>query len=476
MSDKTNAADKYRWLVFAVTMIGTFMATLDASIVNVALPVIATSFRTDLAIVQWVVTAYLLVVSSLLPLFGRLGDIWGRRLVYTVGFLFFTAGSGLCGIAGHIWWLVGFRAFQAIGAAMIMANSPAIVATLFPGKQRGRALGMVGTIVALGTMTGPSLGGILVGTWGWEYIFFINLPIGIVAFLLGQVVLPTERVAAAGRFDLCGAGLFALGMTCLLLVLSSGHEWGWFSPKVLLGTAVALVSLVLFVWYERRIEEPMIDLSLFRHWQFLSGTIASFLSFMAIFTNTILLPFYLHSILALSPTQIGFVITPFPLLLAVVAPLSGYLSERVHLLLLTVTGLVITAAGLFYMAMLGAQAQMWQVAVGQAIMGIGNGMFQSPNNNSVLTSVETAKLGVASGINAMVRNIGMVSGTAMAVSIFETKRLQELAGVASPSVEQLTRSFLVAYQEVLLIGAGIALAAALISLKRQRITRSAPAQ
>jgi EmrB/QacA subfamily drug resistance transporter len=362
---------------------------------------------------------------------------------------------------------VAARVLQAIGASMLMSNSPAIVSVTFPGKERGRVLGMNGTVVALAAMAGPSLGGILVGLFNWQWIFYINLPIGIIAYLLGYYILPKEEQHSSGTFDFMGAALFAVGMTGLLVVLSQGEEWGWNSLAILITTIVSIIILSIFVWNEGRATHPMIDLTLFKRWPFSAGNVSGLLSFMAMYSSSMLMPFYLHSVMLLTPTQIGLAITPFPLLMAVAAPVSGYLSERVSPVILTTSGLGILASGLVYLSTLNAQSVIWQVIIGQAVMGIGNGMFQSPNNNSVLSSVPVSKVGLASGISALMRNVGMVSGTAVAVSVFESKRQQELANVAILNNDAYISAFLSAYHVALLIGACFAGLGLIISLSRK---------
>lgn len=467
MRERLRELTYYRWLIFGVTVMGTFMAVLDSSIVSVALPVIATRLGVELPVAQWVVSAYLLVITILLPFFGKAGDMYGRRRLYLLGFITFIVGSFLCSIANSIWVLVGARVAQAVGASMLMANSPAIVSVTFPGKERGRALGMIGTVVALASMSGPSLGGLLVGLFSWQSIFYINVPIGIVAYLLGYLILPVEEQHNRGAFDIMGALLFAAGMTGFLCVLINGQEWGWGSYFVKAIGLVTIIFLGLFVWHEGRVEEPMIDLSLFKRWPFLAGNLSGLLSFMAMFTNNMLLPFYLHSVLLLSPTQIGLAITPFPLVMAVAAPISGYLSERINPLLLTCSGLTVMMVGLLYLSTLDAHSVIWHVVIGQAIMGFGQGMFQSPNNNSVLSSVPPNKIGVASGISALMRNVGMVIGIAVAVSVFESTRQQELMGVTTPDQAAQLHAFLVAYHTALVFGACFAALGAVISLSRK---------
>ena len=212
------------------------MATLDSSIVNVALPTISGQLQADLATLQWVVTAYLLTISSLLPVFGRIADLLGRRRVFSFGFLVFTLGSILCGLAPSIWVLIGMRILQAIGASMLMANSAALIIANFPPKERGRALGLTGTVVALGSLTGPALGGILVGLLDWRSIFYINLPIGILGYLAARIILPEDEAQQNKEtFDYVGSFFFTTGMISLMFAISNGQSWGWSSFPILVG-------------------------------------------------------------------------------------------------------------------------------------------------------------------------------------------------------------------------------------------------
>lgn len=471
--NKSQNRGSYRWLVFSVTAIGTFMSTLDSSILNVALPIIAADFAVDLTTVQWAVTAYLLTISSLLPSLGRAGDIYGRRGIYSTGFVVFTLGSVLCGAAGDILLLVAFRIVQAVGAAMMMANAQAIVTATFIGSDRGRALGLTGTIVALGSLTGPGLGGLLIAAFGWRTIFYVNLPIGILGFIVGQRYLPPNQPTEREKFDVWGAVLFTAAMAAFLLVLNEGKDWGWLSLRTLIGTIFTVAAFSVFWRWESKIEQPMLDLTLFRHWPFLVGNLSGLLSFMAMFCNLILLPFYLHSILKLSAAQIGLIMTASPIVMAIVAPVSGYLSERVNAAILTTIGLVIMTGGLLYHVAFDQYTTIGQVALGQAVMGLGNGMFQSPNNNSVMSSVAAHKLGIAGGINALVRNVGMVSGIAVSVSVFEQQRRAFLELIAVPSEVQLVAAFLTAYHGALIVGAFFAGSGAIVSSLRRTHVKAA---
>lgn len=458
---QTVTSSAHRWLVFAVTAVGTFMATLDSSIVNVAMPTLASVMSASVDLAQWVVTAYLLAITSLLLPFGRLGDMLGRRRIYALGFFVFTIGSILCGIANEIYMLIAARVVQAIGASMLMANGPAIITLTFPAEGRGRALGINGTVVALGSMTGPALGGLLVGAFGWESVFFVNIPVGLAGAAFAWRLLKDEPARQKELFDVYGAGIFALAMTSLLLVVSLGHVRGWFSFEIMAGFLVSIIAFWIFIRHERKTEFPMLDLSLFDRWLFLAGSLSGMLSFMAGFSNVFLLPFFLDGVLGLSPRQIGLLLTPFPLLMALTAPISGRLSERMNPAVLTTAGLLITTLGLWLQAGLTEQSSLLRIAAGQAVLGFGNGIFQSPNNNSVMSSVPRSKVGIAGGVNALVRNLGMVLGVGIAVTVFESIRL----GLSFPNDRE---ALIAGYRAALLVGSGFSLMGIAFSVSRNR--------
>ncbi|HEX3016068.1 MAG TPA: MFS transporter [Desulfobacteria bacterium] len=464
MFEHLKSSPSYRWFILANVSVGTFMSTLDASIVNVALPTIAAKMQTSLATLQWVITAYLLAISSLLPVFGRIADLIGRKRVYSMGFVVFTLGSVLCAFSQNIWFLVGMRVLQAFGASMLMSNSSAIVTSTFDPKERGRALGMIGSVVALGSLAGPALGGILIGLTGdWRWIFFINLPIGIIGYIAAWFILPSDKPTRGNEsFDFGGATFFTLGMISLLLAVNNGEDWGWSSLPIIIGFILGVVLLALFFFTELKVKHPMIHLSLFRNRPFLIGNLSGLLQFTSMFGNNMLLPFYLQHVLNLGPTYVGLLMTSFPVVMAITAPISGLASDRIGPVALTTGGLVCSALGMFYLAHVGADTSPWLVLPGPLLMGLGSGLFNSPNNSSVMSSVPRNKLGVAGGINALVRNVGMVVGIAYSVSLFEA-----LGGVNNPAKGQQVATFISAYHTVMLTSMVIALIAAVISLNRK---------
>jgi len=451
------------WACLGVSATGTFMATLDGGIVNVALPTIATQFGADLPMAQWVITVYLLVIACLLPAFGRLGDMSGRKAKYRLGFIIFTVSSAMCGAAPGIWWLIAGRAVQAVGAALLMANGPAIVIMSFPGPTRGRALGMIGMVVSLGSLAGPSLGGLLVGWLGWPSIFYVNVPIGILGMILSHTVLPDDRKAPSGTFDLQGAVTYAVGIVFLLTAITHGGRWGWASPGILACFMTALAALLMFLRRQALIPHPVVDLSLFRIRALALGNLASLLSFMALLTNAIMLPFFMIRVAGFGSHQAGLVMAVMPLMMAFSAPLSGLASEKVSPAILTGIGMALAAAGLYSQTLLTAGSTMTQFCLNQAMLGLGFGIFLSPNNSAVLGSAPRAKSGVAGALMALVRNLGMTAGIAVSTAVYEAFRNKAQASGLGDAA-----SFTVGFDAALTFAACLALAGVALSFARMR--------
>ncbi|MFB5191342.1 MFS transporter [Alicyclobacillus fastidiosus] len=457
------------WWILANVSVGTFMSTLDGSIANVGLPTISESLHVPLHAVQWVVSAYLLTICAMLPLVGNLADRFGRSRLYNVGFLVFSAGSACCALSGSIAMLIGSRILQAIGASLLMANSQALVFTTFPAHQRGRAFGVIGSMVSLGSLAGPAVGGVLIGYFGWPSIFWVNVPIGVVGFVAGLFLLPRRKVASAlsGRFDYAGAALFVVGIISLLYMISNGDIWGWSSTRSLLFLVVAIVLLVLFGIRERMAHNPIIDFALYRNPAFSSASFAAMLSFISLFCTTTMMPFYLEDVLHVSPQVTGTVMMAYPLTMAIVAPLSGALSDKMGSNVLTTGGLALNAVGFILLTLLSTHVAVWLVAIHLCIFGVGQGMFQSPNNSSLMGTAPRDKVGLVGGLNALVRNIGMVLGIALSVSLF-SMRLHALTGMATQaSLNNVPmHPFISALHTVFWSAAGVCLVGSAISSLR----------
>jgi EmrB/QacA subfamily drug resistance transporter len=413
-------ADAQKWAVLSAVGVGTFMSALDGSIVNTLLPTLGSALGAGVATIEWVVTVYLLVVSGVLLIVGRLGDLRGHKDVYVAGFLGFVASSALCGLARSVGVLVAFRGLQALSAAMLFANAPAILTASFPPSERGRALGLQAVMTYLGLSVGPPLGGLLATHLGWQSVFFINVPVGALGFWLSQRHIARDRPAGRqARFDGLGAGLFFFGLLSLLLALNQGHAWGWGSAATLGLLALAAALLAAFVRVEGRRMEPMLDLSLFRSRVFSGAVSSAALSYVAQFAVLFLLPFYLR-FRGLSPGAAGLVLTAQPLVMMLTAPFAGALSDRLGTRGPIVLGLLLLACGLLALSFVGTETPIAVVVLGMAVCGLGFGAFVAPNNSRLLGAAPHNRRGIASGVLAAARNVGMVLGVGLAGAVFTT--------------------------------------------------------
>ncbi len=421
-----------KWLILSTVSLGSLMSTLDGSIVNIALPAIQSDFRIDLTTVEWVVVAYLLIVGSLLLPVGRLGEVATFKRVYLMGFALFTVSSVLCGLSPNELWLVGFRALQACGAAAIMAMGPAVVARTFDASERGRALGLNGVSVSLGLSLGPALGGVLTQVASWRSIFLINAPIGVIAILWAWRVLPAEGRGRDQSFDIRGAALSGLALFSLLLALSEGQSWGWTSPATLLLAAAFIVLGAAFLYAERATVQPLLDLALFRVRPFSFGLASVVVAFSGLFTATFLLPFLLEQGRGFSPVEAGLLLTPVPISMAIVAPFSGIAADRFGPALPASAGMVLMVLALLSLTQLPVEFALPDLIWRLIIMGIGQGLFMSPNSSAVLGSVPGRRVGTASGTLAQMRVTGQSLGIALSAAIVATRLPVHMAGAASP--------------------------------------------
>ena len=422
----TKTIDRKWWVLIAIGA-GSFMSAMDASIVNTILPVLREVFNSEVATIEWVVTVYLLVLSGLLLTFGRLGDLRGHRSTYVWGFAIFILSSALCGAAWSTASLVVFRGFQAIGGAMLASNSPAIVTGNFPAGQRGRAFGLVATMTYLGLTAGPALGGGLTQAFGWRVVFYINVPVGALALFLSLRFIPKDSPLQKRQpFDLPGAAIFLVFLTLLLLGLNKGADWGWTSTTVLGLLFLSLILLVVFILYERQSPAPMLDLSLFRIPLFSTSVASAVLNYICVYSITFLMPFYLIQGRGLNPAQAGLILTVQPIVMAITAPLSGNLSDRIGSRIPGMLGMGVLSAGLFLLSNLEASSRLWLVVVGLIMTGSGTGTFISPNTSALMGAAPKPRQGIASGVLATARNFGMVLGIGLAGAIFTTQLAKDL--------------------------------------------------
>ena len=415
------ADDPRKWSVLVAVGVGTFMSAIDGSVVNALLPVMRGALGTTVAGIEWVVTIYLLVVSGVLLGFGRLGDLRGHKDVYLAGFVGFVVSSAACGLSPSAGWLVAFRGVQALSAAMLFANSPAILTASFPARERGRALGLQATMTYLGLSVGPPAGGLLAAHLGWRSIFFVNVPVGALGVYLSQRAIARDRPRGTPPpFDLLGAALFFAGLFTLLLALNRGHAWGWAAPRTLSLLALAALTLGAFVAVERRRPHPMLDLALFGDRVFTGSTFSATMSYVANYAIVFLLPFYLVQGRGLSPQHAGLVLMAQPVMMMLAAPVAGTLSDRIGSRGLIVAGLAILVGGLLLLARVGDATALWKVGAALCVCGLGFGAFVAPNNSRLLGAAPPNRRGIASGVLAAARNVGMVLGVGLAGAVYTT--------------------------------------------------------
>ncbi len=404
------------------------MSSIDGTIVNVALPSLTRDLSTDFATIQWVVLAYLLGLAVLMLSMGRLGDMVGKKRVFTVGLVVFVTGSILCGLSPDVTWLIGFRFLQSIGAAMMMALGVAIVTETWPAHERGTAIGISGGIISLGIAAGPALGGVILQHLNWRWIFFVNIPIGVAALILIWRFVPKLEPKETGqRFDFAGALLVGLGLLTLSLSMTSIQRYGWSSPQALGLFGIAVLSLAAFVWVERHARFPMIDLSLLANPDMSSGLFTGFLTFVSIAAVVLILPFYLELVMGLDQQQVGMLMAVVPIVLGILGPLSGILSDHVGTRPVSIVGLILLIIGYLSLTRLNITSQPLDFVLALLPVGMGMGIFQTPNNTSIMNAAPRARLGIASGMLSMSRTLGQSTGIAL-LSTFFAIRLSAYAG------------------------------------------------
>lgn len=443
MGQAQSKSKSNKWTILFLTVMCPFMATLDTNIVNVALPVMAEKLHVTSGMIAWVASAYMIVLTACILFFGRLGDLRGQSSVFRYGMLVFTLGSLLCSLSPTFEFLIFSRCVQALGAGATMANSQAIITRTFPKSERGRALGINGAFVALGTLAGPPLGGFLVTAAGWEYLFWINVPIGLIVFLAGFRIFPKED-HLPGKMDVTGSVLFALFIGPFFIALQNGQAAGFTSPGILLCFAVAFLSFFFFLSVQKKKENPLLNLKIFQNKWFSISLFCAFTSFIGISCYNIVMPFYLQYILHMTPSFSGLMMTIYPLLLVTAAPVSGYFSDRVGSEPLTLAGLLLTLCGLLTMSVLSRGQSLAILAFDMVLLSLGNGLFQSPNNSLVMSSVPPEQIGIGGSVNALVRTFGQTAGIAVSTAM--------LYGGMSLKIGKVVTDFISGQEDAFLFG------------------------
>ena len=444
---------KNRWIILAIVVLLPLMASLDSNIVNIALPTIETELKITMASAEWVVSAYLIIISATILLFGRIGDMKSKGLVFINGIIVFTLGSLFCGISANIYILVLSRVIQAIGAALVMSTNQGIITAVFPIEERGKALGITGSAVALGALIGPGLGGIIITYLTWHYIFLINVPIGIVAYFLARKFIPVNvnMVAKNEKIDIKGVITFFISIVFIFSAIMFGQQVGFTDIYIVVAFIIGFLSLAIFIYIEGKVKSPMLDLSLFKNLTFSINLICACISFIAINTVSIIEPFYLQNALGYSAFYAAMIMMSSPIIMFVVAPLSGHISDKIGNEILNIIGILIIGISLILLSMLNTEASGLSIVLFLCILGFANGLFKSPNTNAIMSSVPKDKLGIAGGTNALIRNIGLAIGASVSTTILYADMSRLIGYKVLGFVEGKASIFVVAMKDVYLM-------------------------
>jgi len=412
----------YKWKAMITVALGTMMGTMDSSITNISFPILTRAFGVELTTIVWVSLAYILTSTSLLLILGRAGDLFGRKRIYIGGAIIFTLGLTLCSLSQNVTQLIIIRVFQAVGAAMLISCGAAIITEAFPENERGKGLGFLAVSVSAGLISGPALGGFLLAWLRWRSIFYVRIPLGLIVLVLGFIFLKTDRRRVEKiRFDLWGTLFISLGLACLIIGINQLNRFGLKSPMFYILMILGLVSIIIFVLVEKRAIDPIVDLSLFKNRVFSSALWGLLLIFFTYSAYILLMPFYLLQGIGMTPSKAGIVLTMVSVIAIIVGPISGWLSDRYGQARFSSLGAIITIISFWLMYWLDLESRLIAIISAQALAGLGMGLFQSPNNSSIMGSVKEDRLGTASAMTATFRQMGISLGIAMVGTIYSAR-------------------------------------------------------
>jgi len=423
-----NRSTPHRNLILLAVGSTMLLGMMDGSIVNVALPTLVHALHTSFHLVEWAVLSFLLGLATLTLSMGRLGDVIGKKRVFTTGVVIFVIASALCGLSRGIYSLIVFRFVQSIGAAMMTSLGVAIVTETWPAEKRATAMGIAGGILSLGGIAGPALGGWIIHLFNWRWIFLINLPIGIIALVLSWHFVPPLLPEKRGQsFDFAGAFLAGVSMLAFVLAMTSIQTSGLWSRTVMGWVAVSVITAGFFVYIEARVADPMLDLSLFRNAQFCASLVSAFATFISLAGVILLFPFYLQLVSKLEQQQVGMVLAVVPVIMGMWGPFSGMIADRFGSRRLAIVGLIVMAIGYILLARLTITSTPAAFVLLQLPLGLGMATFSSANNAAIMTAVPRQRLGIANGMLAMSRTAGNLTGVALLATFFYV-RLEAYVG------------------------------------------------
>ncbi len=411
-----------------------FMVAVDQRVLLVALPTLARTFRSDLTTIQWTLLIYDITLIGLVITLGRIGDLFGRKRTYIAGFLLFIFFSGLCGLSRSAVQLIVFRFFQAVGGSMLTSNGRAIVTTVYPREQRGKALGYTSMAMHTGFLAGPTLGGFLIDTLGWRWIFYLNLPVGILgAYLAWKTMDETGGAEKGAKLDFIGAALLLVTNTLFIYTIRDLPYVGFRNPAAAISILLSVVGVFVFIWNELRVDTPILSLSLFRSRLFTFANLSLFFVTSTQSAIQFLMPFYLQSILGFTPSQMGWIIITNSVVIVMFAPMAGRLSDRYGSRPLCTTGAGLIVLGQFFIASLSRGASVLRIMSPLALSGLGLSIFNSPNQSAMLGSAPRDKVGAASGMAVTTGRIGASCGVALCTTLFTYALM--LAGLTPAQID-----------------------------------------
>ncbi|MVT13118.1 MAG: MFS transporter [Euryarchaeota archaeon] len=411
----------YRWYILLVVLLGAFMSALDLNLMNMINPVWSKIYRQQLSYVEWATLGYQLTLTSLLPVLGRISDIFGRKKFYNVGFLIFIIGSAMVGIGFSLEWIIFWRIIQAIGATFLQSNSIAIISANFPSGERSKAIGIQGAVQATGMALGPTFGGFIVQYFSWNLAFYINVPIGILGTIFALLIIP-ESISEGEkkRIDYVGASLFTsfLGIFLINFSMSTNHGYPFINEIILY--SLSIIFLILFIIHSLRFENPIIDITLLKNIPYLSGNFSGMLSYLIIGGTMFIAPYYMEYGLHYSPSLSGTVLVIIPGFMGIGTPISGFISSRVGAYKLTLLGFSLITISSFLISTLNSSSNLLTIFIYFAMMGFGMGIFTAPNNSSIMGMAPAGKLSMVGGFLNMMRSMGLIFGVSTSTFLLES--------------------------------------------------------
>ena len=464
--DSTEEHRTNRWVGLVAASMGMFLGSLDIT-VNVALPDITSSFGADVQTIQWIIIFYVGGTTGLQLSLGSAVDVYGLKRFYIIGLGVYTLAVLLIGLAPFLSLVFGLRVLQAVGNGLIMASAPALVTSIFPSEERGRGLGLMAGIAALGTVAGALGGGALVDSFGWRAIFIGRVPLGILAVILAVISLRERPRIGTQAFDFRGSVALFVGLATFILFLTLGSRSGWTAPHVLLLVLISAISLIGFGFMQRTASRPVLDLHLLKHRVLSPVMIASFLMSLAIFVNLFVLPFYVSETLKVGARSLGFLLMLTPVATGAAAPIGGWMSDRMPPAYLTTLALIIITSAMYWFSRLGADSTVAQVAIRMGVLGFGMGLFQAANATLIMGTVPGDRLGTGGAILSISRSMGTVCSVAIMGAVFASRLDAHTVSLAQQGITAETGSaiaFVMAFKDTYLVSALLAGLALLVSL------------